>query len=103
MNTGYQCLKADERVLVYTYKKPVVVEVKAAEFEEKELDSEDEDNDAVEDQSKVTYATIASLAENILSSEGFVESTCFDEPQTVLEKYSQFNVYRFSGDILKSQ
>jgi len=107
MNTGYQRLQADERVLVYTYKKPKEVAEKKVEFEEAELESENGDAvsvvSAAEERSRVSHSSLAALGENILSSEKFVEATCFEDPAVLIETFSQFNVFRYSGDILKSQ
>jgi hypothetical protein len=110
MNSGYQRLQADERVLVYSYKKPADVAEKKVEFEELELESENGDDSAsrasasaAEEKSRATYSSMASMGENVISSEKFIEATCFQHPATVMENFSQFNVFRYSGDILKSQ
>lgn len=110
MNTGYQRLQADERVLVYSYKKPKVVEQKVAEFKETELESEtgecsDDDGTTIADEKAAlaAYHSLAALGEGIIASEKFIEATCFRSPQYVLENFSQLNVFRYSGDILKSQ
>lgn len=101
MNSGYQKLTTDDRVLIYTYKKPKQISTpKPTIIEEKFLESDD-DSSTVDDLSLAS--SLKSIGDSILTNKIFLESLCFDDPKIILEKFAANHIYRYSGDILKSQ
>ena len=102
MNTGYEHLQNDNRVVVYAVKKIKDVP-KPNNAEDLESLPSNIATIASESSGTVTTAMTGNSADLILSANFFLESTCFESPAVTAHKYAQANVQWYSGDILNCQ